>query len=48
MWLEADEKKNEDINMILDIIQDYLDTKWMKVSLNTYDEEMLYINSKFE
>lgn len=48
MWLEADEKKNEDINMILDIIQDYLDTKWMKVSLNAYDEEMLYINSKFE
>ena len=48
MWLEADEKKNEDINMILDIIQDYLDTKCMKVSLNTYDEEMLYINSKFE
>ena len=47
MWLEADEKKNEDINMILDIIQDYLDKKWMKVSLNSYDEEMLYINSKF-
>ena len=41
-------KNNEDINMILDIIQDYLDTKWMKVSLNTYDEEMLYINSKCE
>lgn len=41
-------KNNEDINRILDIIQDYLDTKWMKVTLNAYDQEMLYVNSKFE
>lgn len=48
MILPTHSAEASDINMILDIIQDYLDTKWMKVSLNTYDEEMLYINSKFE
>lgn len=41
-------KNDEDIQQILDVIQAYLDTKWMKVTLNAYDEEMLYINSKFE
>lgn len=41
-------KNNEDFQQILDVIQDYLDKKWMKVTLNDYDDEMLYINSKFE
>ena len=41
-------KNNEDINMILDIIQDYLDTKWMKrcfiliLSLNNISSSIEY------
>lgn len=46
--LRLERKNGEDINYILNIIQAYLDRKWMKVTLNAYDKEMLYINSKFE
>ncbi len=37
-----------DIDDILNIVNEYLATKWLVASYQDYDKTMFYINSKFE
>lgn len=39
--------KEADRQEVLQVIQSYLDTKWLIVKQNLEDPSMLYINSKF-
>lgn len=40
--------KRQDIQEIIDIINQYLQSKWMKVKQNSENEMMLNVESKFE